>query len=274
MLLTPLLGEPALVIENTKKTLAIADIHLGIEWDLYNSGINIPSQVEKRFIRIRGYINRVLPERIVLLGDIKHNVPMTSWQEKQEVPRFLSRLTACAPVDIIPGNHDGDIEDLIPDNVTIHSMRGAIIDRVGYFHGHTWPDAELFSLPYVVMSHNHPTVRFTDPLGHGISEPVWIRTHFIENAIKRHYGDGIEWRNPEVIIMPAFNELCGGVPFNESIYDDLLGPVFANHAVDLEKARAFLLDGTDLGTIESIKKSRITRVRKKRWANRDSNTLL
>jgi len=31
--------------------------------------------------------------------------------------------------------------------------------------------------------------------------------------------------DPEVIIMPAFNELCGGIPFNESIREDLLGPV-------------------------------------------------
>ncbi len=46
--LSPLLNEPALVVENTIKTLVIADIHLGIEWDLYSSGISIPSQIEKR----------------------------------------------------------------------------------------------------------------------------------------------------------------------------------------------------------------------------------
>lgn len=259
---TPLLNEPALVAENTFKTLAIADIHLGIEWELYNSGISIPSQIEKRKKRIRGYIDKVEPDRIVLLGDIKHNVPKTSWQEKQEVPEFLRELASFAPVELVPGNHDGDIENLIPENVTMHSMRGFVLDGVGYFHGHTWPDAELLSASYVVMSHNHPAVRFTDPLGHGVSEPIWIRTHFIELAIREHYGD-VEWKNPEVIIMPAFNELCGGIPFNESIHEELLGPVFANHAIELEKARAFLLDGTDLGTIGGIKKLGITRVRKR-----------
>jgi len=64
----------------------------------------------------------------------------------------------------------------------------------------------------------------------------------------------VKWNDPEVIIMPAFNELCGGIPFNESIHEELLGPVFAKHAIELEKARAFLLDGTDLGTIGGIKK--------------------
>ena len=262
-MISPLLNEPALIVENNIRTLVIADIHLGIEWELYHSGISIPSQVEKRTARIMEYISKAAPERIVLLGDIKHNVPRTSWQEKQEVPAFLKNLAGFAPVDIVPGNHDGDIEELIPENVTMHSMRGFVLDSAGYFHGHTWPDADLLSVSHVIMSHNHPAIRLTDALGHGVSEPVWIRTRFIEKAIREHYGKIEDWRDPEVVIMPAFNELSGGIPFNESIHEELLGPIFANHAIELEKARAFLLDGTDIGTIEGIKKLGITRVRRK-----------
>ncbi|MCX9074842.1 MAG: metallophosphoesterase [Candidatus Methanoperedens sp.] len=262
-MISPLLNEPALVVENSLKVLVVADVHLGIEWELYHRGISIPSQVEKRKKRICEYVRKVRPERIVLLGDIKHNVPRTSWQEKREVPEFLTELSSSAHVEIVPGNHDSDIEELIPENVTVHGMRGLVLDGVGYFHGHTWPDIELLSASHVVMSHNHPAIRFTDPLGHGVSEPVWIRTHFIENAIKEHYSELDEWKDPEVIIMPAFNELCGGIPFNESIHEELLGPVFANHAVELENARAYLLDGTDLGTVGSLKKLGITRVRRR-----------
>ena len=261
-MISPLLNEPALVVENSSRTLVIADIHLGIEWELYNSGISIPSQVEKRTARIREYIRKAAPDRIVLLGDIKHNVPRTSWQEKKEIPVFLGELAGFAPVDIVPGNHDGDMEELIPGNVTVHDMRGFVLDGTGYFHGHTWPNEALLCASHVVMSHNHPAIRLVDVLGHGISEPVWIRTRFIEKAIMEHYGH-LEWNDPEVIIMPAFNELCGGIPFNESIHEELLGPVFANHAIELEKARAFLLDGTDLGTIGGIKKLGITKIRKR-----------
>lgn len=263
MKLIPILNEPALLVENSIKALVIADVHLGIEWELYHKGFSIPSQVEKRKKRICAYIEKVNPDRIVLLGDIKHNVPRTSWQEKKEVPDFLETIAAYAPVDIVPGNHDGDIEELIPGNVIMHGIRGFVLDNAGYFHGHTWPDAHLLSAELVVMSHNHPTVRLTDSLGHAISEEVWIRTHFIEKAIKEYYGD-IDWHCPEVIIMPAFNELCGGIPFNESIHEELLGPVFANHAIELEKARTFLLDGTDLGTIGNIKKLGITKLRRNR----------
>ncbi|MCE8423854.1 MAG: metallophosphoesterase, partial [Candidatus Methanoperedens sp.] len=229
----------------------------------YYSGISIPSQIEIRIKRIREFIKNVVPDRIVLLGDIKHNVPETSWQERQEVPAFLTELASSAPVDIVPGNHDGDIENLIPDNVTVHGMRGFLLDGVGYFHGHTWPDAYILGASNVVISHNHPTIRLTDPLGHSVSEQVWIRTHFIEKAIKEHFGECVYWMDPEIIIMPAFNELCGGIPFNESEQEELLGPVFANHAVELEMARVFLLDGTDMGTIGGLKKLGITRKRYK-----------
>lgn len=182
---------------------------------------------------------------------------------KKEVPDFLKELANHAPVDIVPGNHDGDIELLIPENVTVHDMRGFVFDGAGYFHGHTWPDQELFSESYVVMSHNHPTVRLTDTLGHAVSEPVWIRTHFIEKTVRENYDDICKWMDPEVIIMPAFNELCGGIPFNESLHEELLGPIFAKHAVELENATAYLLDGTNLGTIGNIKKLGITRVRRR-----------
>jgi putative SbcD/Mre11-related phosphoesterase len=262
-MISPLLNEPALVVENKFRTLVIADIHLGIEWELYHSGISIPSQIEKRLSRILDYFKKVDPVRIVLLGDIKHNVPRTSWQERQEVPGFLKELASSVHVDIVPGNHDGDIEELLCENVTLHSMRGFLLDGTGYFHGHTWPDAALLSTSNIIMSHNHPAIRFTDSLGHGSSEPVWIRTHLIEKAIKAHYGHIEGWNDPEVIIMPAFNELCGGIPFNESIHEELLGPVFVNHAIELEKARAFLLDGTDLGTIQGLKRPGITRTRKR-----------
>lgn len=261
-MISPILNEPALVVENRIKALVIADVHLGIEHELYYSGISIPSQTEKRRKRICGYIRKIKPDRIVLLGDIKHNVPDISWQEKHEVPVFLEKLASSVPVDIVPGNHDGDIEKLIPENVTVHDMRGFVLDGTGYFHGHTWPDAELLSSHYVIMSHNHPAIRFTDSLGHRVSEPAWIRTHFIEKAMKLHYGE-INWTDPEVIIIPAFNELCGGIAFNESIHEELLGPVFANHAIELEEARAFLLDGTDVGRIGSIKKLSITRTRRR-----------
>jgi len=268
----PLVNEPALIVEDTIRVLVVADIHLGIEWDLQNSGIVIPTQSKKALTKILEYIDIVRPERIVLLGDVKHNIPQISWQERVEVPDFLETIAQLAPIDIIPGNHDGDIQYLVPDDleVTLRPAKGFVLDGVGYFHGHTWPAAELAACDNIIMAHNHPIIRFTDPLGASSAEPVWIRTRMNYQPLAEHYsapGLELKWSDPEVIIMPAFCELCGGVAFNESVYDDLLGPVFSSGTIDLDRAQVYLIDGTRLGKLNDLKKLNITKkrpIRKKR----------
>ncbi|MDY9924856.1 metallophosphoesterase [Methanosarcina sp.] len=264
----PILEEPVLTATNTETALVIADIHLGIEWDLYRSGINLPSRMKDRLDRILGYIQTVSPDRVVLLGDIKHNIPQVSWQEKDEIPHFLEKLAEYTHVDILPGNHDGGIEFLFSrqKDIKIHSARGTVLDGIGYFHGHTWPAPELLTASHVIVAHNHPTIRFTDTFGYSIVEPAWIRTKFKAEAFKERFGNldfenGYDWVDPEVFIMPAFNELCGGVPFNESTQEDLLGPVFSSGGIELENAEVYLLDGTRLGQIRNIRKLQHTKVR-------------
>lgn len=266
----PILEEPALKVMNNEISLVVADIHLGIEWDLYRSGINLPSRMKGRLDRILSYVQENSPDRIILLGDVKHNVPQVSWQERDEIPRFLETLAEHAQIDIFPGNHDGGIEFLFnrEKDIRVHSARGTVLDGVGYFHGHTWPTTELLAASHVVTAHNHPTVRFTDTFGYSIVEPAWVKTKFKLDVLKEHFGNldfenPQKWTDPELFIMPAFNELCGGVPFNESRQEDLLGPVFYSGGIELENAEIYLLDGTRLGLIKNIRKLQHTRVRNK-----------
>jgi uncharacterized protein len=275
----PILEEPALKVTNNETSLVVADIHLGIEWDLYRSGINLPSRMEERLDRILGYVRANSPDRIILLGDVKHNVPQVSWQEKGEIPRFLETLAEYAHVDIFPGNHDGGIELLFDrqKNIRIHSARGAVLDGVGYFHGHTWPAPELLAASHVVTAHNHPTVRFTDTFGYSIVEPAWVKTKFKQDILKDHFGNPDfeipqHWADPELFVMPAFNELCGGVPFNESTQEDLLGPIFLSGGMELKNAEIYLLDGTRLGKVKNIRKLQHTRVRNKSGSKKCRNS--
>ncbi len=277
--IAPIIGEPALTVTNTETSLVVADIHLGIEWDLYRSGINLLSQMERRLDRILSYIQANSPDRVILLGDVKHNVPQVSWQEKEEIPRFLETLAEHTHVDIFPGNHDGGIELLFnrQKDIRVHSARGAVLDGVGYFHGHTWPAPEILAASHVVTAHNHPTVRFTDAFGYSIVEPAWIKTKFNIDLLMGRFGNlnfenHLHWADPELFIMPAFNELCGGVPFNESTQEDLLGPIFSSGGIELERAEIYLLDGTRLGLIKNIRKLQHTKVRNKTWSRRRRNS--
>lgn len=257
----PLIDEPALLVKSTSTSLVVADIHLGIEWDLYRSGISIPSRMKHGLERILGYVKSKLPDRIILLGDLKHNVPQISWQERDEIPYFLESLADHARIDIFPGNHDGGIEHLVPmrSDIVIHPVRGSVIEGVAYFHGHTWPDPSLLSAQYIVTAHNHPTIRFTDSLGYSVTEQSWIRTRLNMDVLGEHFRDkDMQERkardSPELIIVPSFNELCGGVAFNESLHDDLLGPMFSSGAVDIDNAQVYLLDGTSLGALKNIRR--------------------
>ena len=250
----PLVNEPALVID---KALVLADLHIGIEDELSLSGINIPSQIEQRIERVLHYLDIAKVGRVVLLGDIKHTISKISKLEREDIPHFLYSIAGHASIDIVPGNHDAGIEYLIPHDtafgIRIHPSKGYRVNDVGLMHGHTWPATELLSCSYVIMGHNHPIVRLADVLGHVSSKPVWIRARFDEQAFEEKYPELGGFNDPRVIIMPAFNELVGGVAFNEASYDTLLGPLFANRAIKLEQAEAYLLDGTYLGTINQLR---------------------
>ncbi|WP_340820815.1 metallophosphoesterase [Methanolobus sp. WCC4] len=268
----PIIDEPALVVSNETKALVIADVHLGIEWDLYRSGFSIPSRMKYGLERVLAYIKQVSPDRIILLGDVKHNVPQISWQERDEIPYFLSTLSDHAIVDIFPGNHDGGIEYLLPDDgdINVHPVRGSVIENVGYFHGHTWPDPKLLNAEYIITAHNHPTIRLTDSLGFAMVEQSWIRTRLDLQVLQGHFTslelskENGNWNDPELIVVPSFNELCGGVAFNESMHDDLLGPLFSSKGVDIDNAQAYLLDGTQLGKLKNIRKLEESKVRPRR----------
>ncbi len=246
---TPVFGKPLLLVEGNERVLVAADLHLGLEYELLLGGISIPSQTEKMLTRLTRSLTEVKPDRLLLLGDVKHNVPRTSWQERKEVPRFLRALAQDVRVDIVPGNHDAGLVDLAPQGTRVHLSSGLILDGVGYFHGHTWPDKALLSAAeLLVAGHIHPAVRLKDPLGCSCNRRVWVRAALSPTDIERQYG--MVASAPEMVVVPAFNDLCGGLPLND-LCEDERGPIPI--LADMDDARIFLLDGTDLGRLHCIR---------------------
>ncbi len=251
-LATPIFGEPLLLVEGKERVLVAADLHLGLEYELMLCGISIPSQTEKILTRLKSSLADVKPDRLLLLGDVKHNVPKTSWQERREIPYFLRALAREVRVDIVPGNHDVGLADLAPQGTSIHLPTGIVIDGVGYFHGHTWPDKELLKERLMVAGHIHPAVRLKDPIGVSHNRKVWARVSINPDAIERQYGYKLSpgLAAPEMIIIPAFNDLCGGLPLSEPCEDER-GPILT--MPDMNDSRIFLLDGTDLGRLRDVR---------------------
>jgi putative SbcD/Mre11-related phosphoesterase len=247
MKLEPIPGEPALMLSAKKRTLVVADLHIGIEAELRESGINIPSQTEKMASHLITLCKTRKIDSLVIVGDVKHKVPMSSRQEYFEIPRIFERLKEdVKEVHIALGNHDGDLKHFLDDWVKIHSTKGFVHRKVGFFHGHAWPKPEVMACHQVVMAHQHPTIQFVETLGERDFRQCWVKAQFIEENLEERYPDC----HPELIIIPTFNPLLGGIALNSK--EKLLGPIMTNNMFDLDNSKIYLLDGTFLGKLKDL----------------------
>ncbi len=258
MTAVPIYGTPALVVRiGRERTLVVADLHLGLEGELAKKGVLLPSQIPKVKERLFELIERRKSDRLIFLGDVKHNVPIASWQEWRELPGFFEELTKLVRVEVIRGNHDGGLEGMVSKGVAIHGAKGIVLGkrrRIGLMHGHTWPSPELLNTKLLVMAHNHPAVEFRDELGWRTVEPIWLRAKLDASKFPKKVGVQITGELPELLVMPAFSELVGGAAVNRKMPKELIGPMFKAGAVKLEKAEAYLLDGTFLGKVRDLRK--------------------
>lgn len=258
MIAVPVYGFPALIVKIGRgRTLVVTDLHIGIEQELAEKGISLPSQVKKVKAKLIELLKKQRVDRLVILGDVKHNVPVTTWHEWRELPEFFKDLAKLAKIDIVRGNHDGYLEGMIPREVNIHDPHGMVLGkrkRVGLMHGHTWPAPELLDTELVIAGHNHPAIEFRDELGGKVIEPIWLRAKLDAKKFPKKLTPFMKGSLPELLVVPAFSELVGGAAVNRGIPRDLIGPMFKAGAVKLEEAEAYLLDGTFLGKVGNLRK--------------------
>ena len=241
--LQPVLNEPALFIKN-KKILVISDLHIGIESELRQLGLNAPSQTSSMTKRIIRILEEYSPKTIVLLGDIKHNIPTSTISERSDVKRFLSQINSIGNVFILPGNHDGNINKLISNDIQLKASNGFVFEEIGFIHGHRWPSEQIMNCKNVIIGHTHPTVMLTDRLGYKTFEPCWLKGKCDKVLLEEKYPDSA---NPEIIVVPAFNHLCGGIAVNK---EALIGPF--NKILDVKNSEVYLTNGSSLGKVKNI----------------------
>jgi len=241
--LKPISNEPTLFIN--KKILVVADLHIGIESQLREQGINTASQTQTMTNRLITLCKKYKPKEIILLGDIKHNIPSSTIQERKDVRNFLETIQTYGIIHIIPGNHDGNIQKISPPDIIIHPSDGFILENLGFVHGHRWPSEEIMQCKQLIIGHTHPTVMFTDRLRYKAFEPCWVKGKFIEDKLKEKYPDSTD---SEILVMPAFNPLCGGISANR---EGITGPI--GKIIDVKNAEVYLLDGSALGKAKDIK---------------------
>lgn len=278
-MITPLTPYPAALAKTRKaRTLVIADLHIGWEIALSRRGIHVPTQMPKLLQRLKSRISACKPEKLLILGDVKHTVATAEIGEWQDIPDFFNELKKqIQEIHIIRGNHDGTLEPLLPENIKILPATGITLGEVGFFHGHRWPSPTLLKCKTLIMGHVHPVVAFRDPAGFRITRQVWVKancngTQLAETLLQKHKIKieknpketlwkhyKIKPRTSQLFIMPSFNDFLGGKPLNKRRLGEnaktkrIVGPVLRSEAVDVENAETYLLDGTFLGTLNQLR---------------------
>jgi putative SbcD/Mre11-related phosphoesterase len=278
-MLTLLLPHPAALVEARKKrTLIIADPHIGWENALQQKGIHVPSQTPKILKKLIALLQEHKPDALLVLGDVKFTVVVTEPGEWHDIPDFFTDLQRHVnEISIVRGNHDANLEPLLPEKVKLLPATGAVIGDVGLFHGHKWPSPTLLKCKTLLMGHVHPVVVFRDPSGFRITRQVWVKSRCdpealakvllqkhgvkvegtINETMRKHYT--VEPRAAQIFIMPSFNDFLGGRAINQTRSGKegratMIGPILRSGTLDTDNAEVYLLDGTYLGTLNQLRK--------------------
>jgi len=236
-------GYPALMIEGDKKSLVITDLHLGFEntLSLNNVFLGKNKTVTEITKEIELIIDKTKPDSLILLGDVKSGINSITKVEWETVPAFFENITKLIDIILVPGNHDANIEKLIPNEITLAGSKGIIIDDILLTHGHTMPSENFSQINTIVMGHIHPVFFEKESLING--ERVWVS--IISDKQKIFHSKSGEL---ELIILPSFNRYFYAT--QKKFYKKSISPIIEK--MDVVQAKILRLDGTIIGNEELL----------------------
>ncbi|MDC0200105.1 metallophosphoesterase [Candidatus Nitrosopelagicus sp.] len=236
-------SEPALILEEVKKNLVISDLHIGFEHK-FSSNKNIVeknSSINEIISNVTKIIKKENPDTLILLGDIKSSIQTITKSEWRDIPYFFEEIKNSLDVILIPGNHDGNIDKLIPNDVTLISSKGMIIEDVLLTHGHTMPSENYSNVNNIIMGHIHPVYFNENSLLNG--ERIWISIKAQKSEIFSSAKGKIN-----ITIIPSFNPYFYAT--QKKYYKKSISPIIEK-IKETTIAKIVTLDGTIIGN-ESI----------------------
>lgn len=240
-------------IENKKKSyLVLSDLHLGFEYELIKKGIIINSDnILKNILKDISKINESHKiDGIIILGDIKSSISEISPIEWKTIPTFFEKLSGNTDVILIPGNHDANLNKLIPDSVITCNVGGLVIDDTLLLHGHSLPNKVNTNINKIIMGHIHPV--FFDPKSTVHGKRLWI---YIK--VKKETLYGLKKGVIEIIIVPTFNKYFYSSSAKYRSSETSISPILTllNKKDVVLESIIFTLDGFIIGDLKKLKSS-------------------
>jgi putative SbcD/Mre11-related phosphoesterase len=169
-------------------TAVLGDLHLGYESALEEEGMYIP-RINTESIRdaMNDMLSRYEPERVVLLGDIKHDFKRSKWDAKAEVKKIMELLMEASDVIVVKGNHDNFLQNILSE-IGLLAVDYVDLDGFRMEHGHV--DSGVRP---VIIGHEHPSVRIPGVMSGGVKMQCFVHQK----------EDG-------VIVLPPFSPFSSG----------------------------------------------------------------
>jgi len=236
-------ARPALIIEGSKKNLVITDLHIGFENSMTSNKIFVGknSTINETIQELSKMIESEKPDSVILLGDIKSSIKSISRNEWDEIPKFFKEVKEKCDVILIPGNHDANIQRLVPDNISMISSAGMVEDNMLLTHGHTMPSENFSHVDKIIMGHIHPVFFQEDSIMNG--QRVWVSIKTEKEKIFPNRSGEIE-----ITIIPSFNRYFYAT--HRKQYKKSISPII-DKIKPVLSARIVTLDGVIIGN-ESI----------------------
>ncbi|MFA5173907.1 MAG: metallophosphoesterase [Candidatus Pacearchaeota archaeon] len=197
----------SLLIDN--EILVFGDLHIGLEENIAAEGL-IPRIQLKETIHDLDEIFKILEKekiklkKIIVLGDLKHELGEISESEWRDVLKLLDYLIKkCSEIVLIKGNHDNIIGP-IARKKQVRLENYYLYKDILFAHGNKeYKEFYDKEIKILVFGHLHPAISFSDEYK------------------KEKYKCFLKgkWKNKEVYILPSFSELNIGydLGFNRDI---------------------------------------------------------
>lgn len=234
-----------MVLEGKKKHIIATDLHIGFESSLASNEIFIGknTSINETIEELSSVIEQEKPDSLILLGDVKSSIKNISKSEWDEVPLFFNKIKQKCDVILIPGNHDSNIQRLVPEDITMISSTGMVEENILLTHGHTMPSENFSHVDKIIMGHVHPVYFQEDSVLNG--QRIWISIKTEKQNIFPNKSGEIE-----ITIIPSFNKYFYAT--HKKKYKKSISPIIEKIKC-VSSARIITLDGTIIGDESIIK---------------------
>lgn len=231
-------SHPALILEEKERHMVITDLHIGFEAGMISNDIFVkPEELISEIHKdLQELIRSESPDSLILLGDIKSGTSSISKIEWSVVPSFFE-IGKKIKTLVIPGNHDGNLQKITPDWITISSSTGIVLGDTLLTHGHVMPSENLSHVNRIVMGHVHPVYFQEGSVMDG--QRVWVSIKADKSQLFPSITGDLE-----IIIIPSFNRYfyASQKRFHKKSISPILESIKKYHS-----AKIVTLDGSIIG---------------------------